>query len=83
MRYQKLKEAREDSAIPDCRRPEIADMFIREDIEKRELETLSPKATLSVKSRGRAEEEPQCEFRTVFQRDRDRIIIPRHSETDA
>ena len=74
MRSQKLREAREDSAILDCRGPENADMFIREDIEKREMETLSPNATLSAKSRGRAAEEPQCDFRTVFQRDRDRII---------
>ena len=49
-------------------------MIKREDLEKREQEILSPMATLSVKSKGRAEDEPQCEYRTCFQRDRDRII---------
>ena len=49
-------------------------MVKREDIEQREILTLSDIATLSVDSRGRAEDEPQCEYRTVFQRDRDRII---------
>lgn len=49
-------------------------MIKREELEKREQEILSPMATLSVKSKGRAEDEPQCEYRTCFQRDRDRII---------
>ena len=49
-------------------------MIKREDIEKREKEILSPMATLSTDSRGREFDEPQCEYRTVFQRDRDRII---------
>ncbi|NLC51236.1 MAG: deoxyguanosinetriphosphate triphosphohydrolase [Firmicutes bacterium] len=49
-------------------------MQIRQDIEKLEKEKLSPEATLSSESRGRVREEPQCPFRTVFQRDRDRII---------
>lgn len=42
-----------------------------EDIEKR---TLSEYATLSINSKGRAVYEPECDIRTVFQRDRDRII---------
>ena len=49
-------------------------MTIREQIEKREQEILSPYACLSVNSKGRQKEEPQCDIRPVFQRDRDRII---------
>ncbi len=49
-------------------------MLIRERIEKTEAEYLSPYATLSSKSLGREAEEEQCDIRTVFQRDRDRII---------
>ena len=49
-------------------------MTIREQIEKMEQETLSPYACLSVNSKGRDKEEPQCDIRPVFQRDRDRIL---------
>ncbi|MCI7323638.1 MAG: deoxyguanosinetriphosphate triphosphohydrolase [Lachnospiraceae bacterium] len=49
-------------------------MTIREQIEQMEIENLSPYACLSVKSRGRDKEEPQCDIRPVFQRDRDRIL---------
>lgn len=35
---------------------------------------LSPFATLSENSKGRDREEPQCDIRPVFQRDRDRIL---------
>lgn len=49
-------------------------MMIREQIEKMERENLSPYACLSVNSRGRDREEPQCDIRPVFQRDRDRIL---------
>ncbi len=49
-------------------------MGIRENLEKWEAEHLSPYAMLSVNSRGRARDEEQCDIRTVFQRDRDRII---------
>ena len=49
-------------------------MLLREDIEKREIEILSPLAAKSAYSRGRAVEEEKCEMRTEFQRDRDRII---------
>ena len=38
-------------------------MTIREQIEKMEQETLSPYACLSVNSRGRDKEEPQCDIR--------------------
>ena len=49
-------------------------MTIREQLEAREEEYLSPYATLSRKSRGREREEAQCDIRPVFQRDRDRIL---------
>lgn len=47
---------------------------IREITEKIEKETLSPYATLSQNSKGRQKECDECNLRTVFQRDRDRII---------
>lgn len=46
----------------------------RESIEKREYEFLSPLACHAAESKGRQFEEEQCEFRTDFQRDRDRIV---------
>ena len=49
-------------------------MLIREQLEQIEKENLSPYATLSVNTKGRSKEEPQCDIRPVFQRDRDRII---------
>ena len=49
-------------------------MIIREQIEQMEKETLSPFACLSINSKGRAVDEPQCDIRPVFQRDRDRIL---------
>ena len=49
-------------------------MTIREQIEQMEKETLSPYACLSVNSKGRDIDEPQCDIRPVFQRDRDRIL---------
>ena len=49
-------------------------MLLREDLEKREIENLSPLAVKSAFSRGRAAEEEKCDIRTEFQRDRDRII---------
>ena len=49
-------------------------MTIREQIEQMEIENLSPYACLSIKSLGRDKEEPQCDIRPVFQRDRDRIL---------
>ena len=49
-------------------------MTIREQLEAREEEYLSPYATLSRRSRGREREEAQCDIRPVFQRDRDRIL---------
>ena len=49
-------------------------MTIREQLEKRETEYLSRYAMKSCDSRGRKRQEPQCDIRPVFQRDRDRIL---------
>lgn len=49
-------------------------MNIREEMEQREMELLSPHAAHSIKSRGRDRYEEECDIRTVFQRDRDRIL---------
>ncbi len=49
-------------------------MTIRESLEANEKEILSPRATLSIASRGRLRDEEQCDIRPVFQRDRDRIL---------
>ena len=49
-------------------------MNIREKMEERELELLSPYAAHSVHSRGRDRKEEECDVRTVYQRDRDRIL---------
>lgn len=46
----------------------------REAIEKREFLILSPKAAKASESKGRLIDEEKCDFRTDFQRDRDRII---------
>ena len=48
-------------------------MLLREELEKRE-ELLAPNACRSAKSKGRIVPETPCEFRTDFQRDRDRTI---------
>jgi dGTPase len=47
---------------------------IRQEREAAEHRHLSPLATKSSATRGRAVDEPQDEYRTVFERDRDRII---------
>ena len=49
-------------------------MTIRERLEQRESEYLSPYASLSRDSKGRDVEEEQCDIRPVYQRDRDRIL---------
>ena len=49
-------------------------MTIRESLEQWEKDYLSPYASLSVNSKGRLRPEEQCDIRTVFQRDRDRVI---------
>src|SRR5574344_2345208 len=53
---------------------ENKDFTIREKIEEREINLLSEFATKSRFSKGRKREEEECPIRTVFQRDRDRII---------
>jgi dGTPase len=53
-------------------------MIIREEIERREAEWLSPYASRSGESRGRERDENPDPIRTCFMRDRDRII---HSKT--
>jgi len=47
---------------------------IREELEQREKEMLSPIATLSSKTKGRQFFEEECPLRPAFQHDRDRII---------
>ncbi len=49
-------------------------MTIRESLELREKEYLSPLAAFSMDSRGRQRAEEPCDIRPVFQRDRDRIL---------
>lgn len=49
-------------------------MQLRLEYEKREREMLSKAAALAEASAGRQFPEPECEVRTAFQRDRDRII---------
>lgn len=51
----------------------VCDLFL-----KREVDTLSPYAFLTINTRGREHPYTPCENRTEFQRDRDRII---HSES--
>ena len=49
-------------------------MTIREQLEAQEALLLSPYASLSKNTRGRDREEPPCDIRPVYQRDRDRIL---------
>ena len=49
-------------------------MTIRESTEQWEGQWLSPYASLSRNSRGREKEEPECDIRPMYQRDRDRIL---------
>ena len=49
-------------------------MIKREDLEKREYAYLSEFATKAKESKGRVFPEEECDLRTCFQRDRDRII---------
>lgn len=49
-------------------------MTIREELEKRESEYLSPFASKSSETKGRSCPEDECDMRTAFQRDRDRIL---------
>ena len=49
-------------------------MLIRQEYELTEEKILSPYASYSSQSKGRMFSEPQCQVRTCFQRDKDRII---------
>jgi dGTPase len=49
-------------------------MTIREEIEELEERTLSPRAAMAAKTRGRERPEEPCSIRTDYQRDRDRIV---------
>ncbi|HVN67926.1 MAG TPA: hypothetical protein VMT55_06100, partial [Candidatus Sulfotelmatobacter sp.] len=49
-------------------------MLIRQEIEQRERDYLSPFAALAAASQGRRRPEKEDDFRTAFMRDRDRII---------
>jgi len=49
-------------------------LTIREQVENREYEYLSPYAAFSKESKGRDREEIECDIRPVYQRDRDRIL---------
>jgi dGTPase len=49
-------------------------MITREELEDTELKILAPYAEKSANSRGRKYKRPEHPFRTVFQRDRDRIV---------
>ncbi|MFV0529318.1 MAG: deoxyguanosinetriphosphate triphosphohydrolase [Lachnospiraceae bacterium] len=49
-------------------------MNIRERLEEQEYEHLSPLASFSRNSKGRRKAETECDIRTVYQRDRDRIL---------
>lgn len=49
-------------------------MMIREQLEQRELDYLSPYAAFSVKTKGREIAEVECDIRLAYQRDRDRIL---------
>lgn len=49
-------------------------MNIRESMEALEEQILSPYAALSSRTRGRDREEPLCDIRPEYQRDRDRIL---------
>lgn len=49
-------------------------MLTKKDLEQKEAESLAPYAVLSRDSRGRVYPEPPPEYRTEFQRDRDRVI---------
>ena len=48
--------------------------YTREQLEAQEAERLAPYACLSRETKGRAYPEDESEYRTVFQRDRDRIL---------
>ena len=50
-------------------------MTIREQTQQLERQTLAPRAAFSQETRGRQRPEEECEMRTPYQRDRDRICL--------
>ena len=67
-----MERALEGAYFPHCLNYKY--MNIREDVELREELTLSKYAALSKNSLGRDRYEEPCDIRTVYQRDRDRIL---------
>ena len=63
-----------DEKMPKGNRKGACIMNIREEMENRELAILSPYASHSAQSKGRDRYEEECDIRTVYQRDRDRIL---------
>lgn len=49
-------------------------MQVRQRYEQAERQLLCGRAVLSAETRGRDREEPDCPYRTAFQRDRDRVL---------
>ena len=49
-------------------------MIIRKQLEERERKTLQTLAQLSTQTKGRLRDEEECDLRTAYQRDRDRIL---------
>ena len=49
-------------------------MLIREELEQKEFRDLSPYASHALNSKGRAVPEEECDIRTAYMRDRDRIV---------
>ena len=49
-------------------------MNVRETLEQQERLYLSPQACLSAHTKGRGRAEEECQIRTCFQRDTDRIV---------
>ena len=49
-------------------------LTVREEYEALEKQILAPYAAFAADSRGREREETPCPYRTVYQRDRDRVI---------
>ena len=55
----------------------MVELLLRDEIQERERETLAPYAFPSSESRGRVHAEPEQNFHTPFQRDRERVIHSR------
>ena len=49
-------------------------MLVREELEQNEFQMLNPLASHAAKSKGRERPEEECDIRTCFMRDRDRIV---------